>query len=72
MTEPVGSLGEEASRLFSAAEEWLRGVVGAEVVDHLAAAGASLLSAARAALDATQRADGARSATSPVEHIDVD
>ncbi|HVE97561.1 MAG TPA: hypothetical protein VNA12_00080 [Mycobacteriales bacterium] len=105
MTEPVGSLGEEASRLFAAAEEWVQGAragSGAdgdarpaaghagpecvicplcqllalaraarpEVVEHLAAAAGSLVSAARAAFEAAERGGG-RPPSSRVEHIDI-
>lgn len=103
MTEAVGSLGEEASRLLGAAEEWMRGArervggavgdLGAhpgpecqvcpvcqllavlrtaspEMFEHLVAASASLVAAARAALDAHDR-NGARRRDAHVERIDI-
>jgi hypothetical protein len=107
MTTPnadnVGSVTEEAARLFAAFESWVKDAAGGataamdahiatdaaecqlcpvcrlisvlrgtrpEVFEHLVDATASMLAAARAAVDAHERSWSSRR-HSPVEHIDI-
>lgn len=51
--EPVGSLAEEAAKLFAAVQGRVRDV-SPEVLDHLAKAGSELLQAAQAIFAAVQ------------------